>query len=82
MVSRLDLQISYCCCASAGLATPREWPSRELGTRFGGLMADSYTRERLSGSEEVPDRGLGKDAGGRKHSRPCVQSFAPLKLRA
>ena len=40
-------------------------------------MAYSYTRERLSGSEEVPGRGLGKETGGRTHSRSCVESFAP-----
>lgn len=60
MVSRLSLQLAHGCSVCAGLATPRESPSRELGTRFGGLMAYSYTRQRLSTSEEVLGRGLGK----------------------
>ena len=55
----------------AGLATPRESPSRELGTRFGGLMAYSYTRQRLSTSEEVLGRGLGK-GDWRKNTQPSM----------
>lgn len=60
MISRLDLHLARGCSAYAGLATPRDTPSRELGTRFGGLMAYSYTRQRLCTSEEVLGRGLGK----------------------
>ena len=82
MISRLDLQLAHGCSACAGLATPREWPSRELGTRFGGLMAYSYTRQRLSASEEVLGRGLGK-GDWRKKTQPLMSAIIyPLKPHA
>jgi hypothetical protein len=79
VISRLDLQTPHGCCADTGLVTPREWPGRELGTRFGGLMAYSYTRERLSSSEEVLGRGLGK-RDWRKNTQPSMCTIVhPLK---
>lgn len=79
VISRLDLQTTHGCCASAGLDAPREWPSRELGTRFGGLMAYSYTREGLSYSEEVLGHGLGQ-GDWRKNTQPSMCTIIhPLK---
>lgn len=82
MVSRLSLQLAHGCSVCAGLATPRESPSRELGTRFGGLMAYSYTRQRLSTSEEVLGRSLGKGELAEEHTTVPVYDHSPLGTRA
>ena len=81
VISRLDLQTPHGCCANTGLVTPREWPGRELGTRFGGLMAYSYTRERLCPTTEELGRGLGKGTEGRINSRAGVYNRLPLRAR-
>jgi len=83
--SRLNLQHSRedsACAGLVSLAAPRGSPSRELGTRFGGLMAYSYTRERLSTPEEVLGPGLGK-GDWRKNTQPYMcTTIHPLKPRA
>ena len=82
MVDRLSLQLTHGRYACAGLATPRERLSRELGIRFGGLMAHSYTRRRLSTSEEVLGRGLGKGDWW-KNTQPSMCTIVhPLEQRA
>jgi hypothetical protein len=82
MISRVHMHFAHGCSVCAGLATPRESPSRELGTRFGGLMAYSYTRQRLSTSEEVLGRGLGKGER-RKNTQPSMCAIIhPLEPRA
>jgi hypothetical protein len=47
-------------------------------TRFGGLMAYSYMREKLCHAEEVLGRGLGKEAEGRTNNRVRVFNRHPL----
>jgi len=61
--------------------TPRRSPSRELPTRFGGLMAYSYTCERLCPTTEELGRGLGKGTEGRINSRAGVYNRLPLRAR-